>query len=446
MTVRGMERNESRSKDRLEVFSWAFYDFANTIFSMNVVTMYFSLWITVDNGREDILVSGANSLSMLLVALSMPVLGAISDQIRRRMPFLIGLTATCALFTVLIGLVGQSSIPLETKVVAALLFFIVANYSFQGGLVFYNALLPQVSTPRTMGKVSGYGVALGYLGAIVGLILVMPFNQGNVFGIQVPFIHAGGRGATFAPTGVLFLLFSLPTFLFVKDREVPEGKATKLRLREAFRRVRAVVADTARYPGVFRFLVAKFFYENAISAVIIFMAVYAVKVMRFHDAVVMPFFIVSTISATIGSLACGWAVDRLGPKRTMAWVLVGWIISLSVVLATRDRWIFWTAGSLIGIFMGSTWTSARPLLVTLVPREMLGEFFGLYAFSGKAAAIFGPLIWGLVVLCFQTFPILKYKFAIGAMLALICVGLAVLWGVPDRWRREATSPSPQPAR
>ncbi|MCK4271831.1 MFS transporter, partial [bacterium] len=264
---------ESQPGNRLEVFSWVFYDFANTIFSMNVVTMYFSLWMTVDNGREDIWVSGANSLSMLLVAFSMPLLGAISDQIKRRMPFLIGLTTTCALFTILIGVVGQSELAFQTRVLWAVLFFVIANYAYQGALVFYNALLPQVSTPQTMGKISGYGVALGYVGAIVGLILVMPFNEGSIFGIRIPFIHGGGRGATFVPTGLLFLIFSIPTFLFVRDRVQGGHEKLKVRWGEGLRRVWEGLANTAKYPGVVRFLVAKFFYENAISAIVIFMAV-----------------------------------------------------------------------------------------------------------------------------------------------------------------------------
>jgi UMF1 family MFS transporter len=431
-----MGNMESQPGNRLEVFSWVFYDFANTIFSMNVVTMYFSLWMTVDNGREDIWVSGANSLSMLLVALSMPLLGAISDQIKRRMPFLIGLTITCALFTILIGVVGQSELAFQTRVLWAVLFFVIANYAYQGALVFYNALLPQVSTPQTMGKISGYGVALGYVGAIVGLILVMPFNEGSIFGIRVPFIHGGGRGATFVPTGLLFLLFSIPTFLFVRDRVQGGHGKLKVRWGEGLRRVWEGLANTAKYPGVVRFLIAKFFYENAISAVVIFMAVYAVKVMGFTDAVVLPFFIVSTISATFGSLICGRAVDRWGPKRTLQGVLLGWILSLGLVLASGNNWVFWGAGSLVGIFLGSTWTAARPLLVTLVPGEMLGEFFGLYSFSGKAAAVCGPLVWGMVVFCFRDLQVVKYKLAVGSMLILICIGLAVLWGVPEVCRRK----------
>jgi UMF1 family MFS transporter len=201
---------------------------------------------------------------------------------------------------------------------------------------------------------------------------------------------------------------------------------------EGFRRVWSVFEQRERYPGVVRFLVAKFFYENAISAVIIFMAVYAVKVMAFSDADVMYLLIVSTGTAVIGSVICGRAVDRWGPRRTLVVVLWGWAGSLVLVLITSQQALFWAAGSLVGICLGATWTSARPLMVHLVPEEMLGEFFGLYAFSGKAAAIFGPLIWGLVVMCFGSFEALRYRLALGAMLVLILIGLFVLWSVPER--------------
>jgi UMF1 family MFS transporter len=427
-----MIKNEAEPKRRLEVFSWIFYDFANTVYSMNVVSMYFPLWMRLDNGMEDLSVGVAHAISMILVAFSMPVLGAISDRMQRRMPFLIGFTFTCALFTALIGLIGQSGFSLQLRVFLALCFFVLANYSYQGGQVFYNALLTQVSTSTTIGKISGYGVAFGYLGAIVGLILVMPFNEGGVFGIAVPFLRGAGRVATFVPTAVLLLMFSLPTFVFVKDRRRMGEPAVRRSWREGLERVREVFVHRNAYPGVFRFLAAKFIYENAIYTVIIFMAVYAEMVMGFSDAVVMPFFIVSTISAIIGSAICGRIVDRLGAKRTLQGALLGWIGALCLVLTTDQHWVFWIAGSLIGIFLGSTWTAARPLLVNLVPQEMLGEFFGLYALSGKLAAVFGPLVWGLVVRIFRPYPVLKYKLAVGTLLILIGVGLAIFWRIPEK--------------
>jgi len=411
------------------VWGWVIYDFANTIYSMNVVSLYFSLWITVDNGREDIWVSLANSLSMLLVALSLPGLGVISDRYKRRMPFLFGLTLSCVFFTSLISIVGWTVPSSRWRVGLALSFFVLANYSYQGGLVFYNALLPQVSSPRFMGRVSGYGTAMGYLGAIVGLALVMPFSQGRLFGWTIPLIGGGGRVATFLPTGIFFLLFSLPAFLLVREGG-ERGALPQPNLREVWGKVWEGISNTRRYPGVLRFLIAKYLYEDAIATVIIFMGVYGNRVMGFSDAVLVPFLMVSISTAIIGSLGFGHLTDRIGPKKTLSLVLVGWIGCLSALALFSTPSLFWVIGSLIGAFLGGTWASSRPLLVNLVPQKMLGEFFGLYSLSGKLAAIAGPLIWGGVVLLFRPWGIIRYKLAVVALILMVAAGLLVLLKVP----------------
>lgn len=415
---------------RLRTFSWILYDFSNTIFSMNVVTMYFPLWLTVDLALEDIWVGFGNSFSMALVALSMPILGVISDVRNKKMPFLIFLTLTSILFTALIGIYGRFLGDMYPGIIAVVLFYTIANYSYQGALVFYNALLPQVSSKETIGRVSGYGVAFGYLGAIIGLILVMPFNEGTALGLNIPFIEGGGRVATFVPTAVLFLLFSIPTFVFLKDKkeDFPEKEKREIFLKDSFLKVIDGLSNTKKYPGVLAFLIAKFFYEDAISTIIIFMAVYAKKVMSFPDSVIIPLFIVSTTSAVIGSSLFGLITDRLGSKRTLMIVLIGWILSLTIIVLTMSKLTFWIMGSFIGIFMGGTWTSARPLLVSLVPKEMLGEFFGLYSLSGKCAAITGPLLWGFVILILNPFGnIIKYKGAISSLILMMLVALIILW-------------------
>lgn len=236
---------------RLQTFSWTLYDFSNTIFSMNVVTMYFPLWLTIDLALEDIWVSFGNSFSMILVALSMPILGVISDTHKRKMPFLITLTLSCILFTFLIGFFEGFIDDFYLRVLAIIIFYMIANYSYQGALVFYNALLPQVSSKETIGRISGYGVAFGYIGAIIGLILVMPFNEGKVLGFNIPFIQGGGRAATFIPTAVLFLIFSIPTFIFLKDRgeDIPALEKWKIDLKGAFTKVIDSISNTRKYPG-----------------------------------------------------------------------------------------------------------------------------------------------------------------------------------------------------
>jgi UMF1 family MFS transporter len=445
--------------DKKAVAGWAIYDFANTIFSMNIVTMYFAQWLVVDNRVEDIYYSISYALSMLLVAATVPALGAISDAKGKRMPSLAILTGGCVLATLLLGIASNVLSGVTSKVLVALILFASANYCFEGGLVFYNALLPQVSTPRSIGKVSGWGVALGYVGAIAGLLLVKPFVDGHIFGLELSFSQ-GGRQCAFIPTALFFLLFSLPTFLWVKDR-VP-GNAEKIRFKEAFRRVWEGIANTGKFPGVRRFLVAYYFFSDAIATVVIFMAVYAQVVMGLPDSVKIWFFILATTFAVIGSFLCGYVTDWIGPKRALIISVLGWIFSLSVVIFTANKIVFWAVGPLIGICLGSTWTASRPLLTGLVPRETLGQFFGLYALSGKVAAVAGPVLWGAavlylkadnllvnslisfsksagIVLTQEVISTIQYRFAVGILVLMMVLGLVILLRVPDRFERETLS-------
>ena len=183
--------------DKRAIASWAFYDFANTIFSMNVISLYFALWVTVDHGGQDILYSIALSSSMFAVAISAPIFGTISDQTGRRCFPLALLTIVSVLATAFIGQTDQLWM--------GLFLFVIANYCYQSALVFYNGMLPSVARQSNVGLISGYGVALGYIGSIAGLSLVEPF------------VANGDRSAAFFPTAILFLVFAIPCFLFVKD-------------------------------------------------------------------------------------------------------------------------------------------------------------------------------------------------------------------------------------
>jgi UMF1 family MFS transporter len=445
------------SQNRKTIAGWAIYDFANTIFSMNIVTMYFAQWLVVENKVEDIYYSASYAFSMLLVAATMPALGAISDAKGKRMPPLAILTGGCVTATLALGLTSSAISDVTAKVLAALILFALANYCFEGGLVFYNALLPQVSTPESIGRVSGWGVALGYVGAIAGLLLVKPFVDGHIFGLRLSFSQ-GGRQSAFVPTALFFLLFSLPTFLWVKERA--KNKLEKIKIREAFRRVWEGLANTRKFPGVLRFLVAYYLFSDAIATVVIFMAVYAQVVMGLPDSAKIWFFIVATTFAVIGSFLCGYVTDSIGPKKTLIFAVLGWILSLLVIMLTANKTIFWTAGPLIGICLGSTWTASRPLLAGLVPPETLGQFFGLYALSGKVAAVMGPILWGAAVLYFKADNLLagslisflksvgvavshdvtstiQYRFAVGILVLMMASGLIILLKVPDRFERRA---------
>ena len=388
------------------------YDFANTIFAMNVISLYFVLWVTVDMKGGDILYSWVLSGSMLLAAISSPIMGAVSDRLGRRMPFLIAFTLICCVFTALIGVAN--------KLFLGLLFFAIANFCYQIAAIFYNALLPQVSDKGQIGRISGYGTALGYCGTIAGLLLVRPI------------VLKYGRQAAFIPTAVLFILFSLPCFLFVKDRSVNKKNKFELQIRKTFRKIKETFVHIRKYPGLFNFLIASFIALNAINSIIIFMSVYTKKVIGFTDTEITNFYIVSTIFAILGSFITGFITDRLGSKRTLSIVLGLWCISVFLAAISFSKTVFWIVGPLTGICLGATWTSARALVVDLSPPQIVGEVFGFYGLTGRSAAIIGPLIWGLTVWVFGFLGILKYRLAIFSLLLFLGLGYLFLRKVPDK--------------
>lgn len=428
------------TKPRLSAaVSWILYDFANTAYSMNVVSMYFSTWLIIELAQRDIWVSLVNSLSMALVAVTMPVLGDWSDRQHTKRLGLFIFTMVCIGGTALMGVLGKGVADLSVMVPMVLALYVLTNYGYQGGLVFYNALLPAVSTPKTVGRISGYGVGIGYLGSAAGLIVGGLYVDGSVFGQSLPGIEAGGRAAAFIPTAVLFFVFAIPIFIFVRE---PWRQKTvqKWDLRASYRHVWSSLKDTRKYPGLLRFLVAKFLYEDSIETIIIFMGVYTQAVIGFSTAETRNFFIMIIPAAVIGSGLCGVLTDHFGPKKTLIGVIGTWVVSLLLLVTLTERTAFWAIGAVIGALLGSTWTAARPLLISLVPHQRLGEFFGLYALSGKAAAIIGPLLWSAVVwLAADYGRAFKYKAAVAVLAVVMLAGLVVLFKVPDFHQRQKWS-------
>jgi MFS transporter, UMF1 family len=404
--------------DKKRIFSWAMFDFANTIYSMNVVSLYFPLVIIYNYGLKEIYVGAANSASMLVVALAGPFLGQMTDRSGKRIPSLIISTIICILAVIGIGIFsGNSFSPFSV-----LALFAIANIGFQLGLVFYNALLPQIAPEGKLGMVSGIGTAFGYFGSIVGMILVMPFNEGNIFGFAIPFIHAGGRTATFIPTAILFLLFAIPTFLFVRENKCKPPVCEEL-TGNPFRKILDTVRDTKKYPGIRRFLVGKLFYDEGIETAIIFMGVYAEGGMNLPDSSKLVFFVIATTGAAIGSWIFGHITDKWGARRTMNLVLAGWVVSLVLLVLVKSQLLFFIIGIPIGALLGGIWTASRPLLLELSPPESVGRFFGLYSLSGKVAAIFGPLIWSGVVVALNPFgKAISYRAGVLSLALLILTG------------------------
>jgi UMF1 family MFS transporter len=404
-------------------WAWATYDFANTVFSMNIITMYFAQWVVIDLGFEDISYSVAYAASMAVVGLTMPALGALADARKNRLRCLLIYTAACVAFTVTIGNVAAFVHPAYWKGVLALVAFALANYFYIGGQTFYNALLRAAAPPGQTGRVSGLGTALGYLGAIAGLLLVWPFVKGWVPGF------AEARPSAFIPTGVLFFIFAIPTFLWVKEA------AAGAERRSAWWGLRKVVATFRRArerPDVFRFLIGNVFLQDPVATAIVFMAVYANVVFGMPDAAKIPLFIVATTFAVVGAAVAGFVTDRWGPRKTTIATAAGWAATFILIAVANRPILFWVGGSLVGVGLGFTWTAARPFLASLVGEHEQGEFFGLYSLSSRVAAIIGPLLWGGIVYAAAAWPVGKYRLAVASLAVLEVVAVFMFASVKPR--------------
>jgi MFS transporter, UMF1 family len=425
-----------------ERWSWALYDFANTIFSMNVVTLYFAVWIVTEKGASNTAYSVATSLSSVAVLVLAPWIGGVSDASRRRKPWVVGLTLVCVAATLGFSPIARAGLPVRAGLFALLAVFAVANTAYQLALPPYNAMLPELVPPAQRGKLSGLGTAVGYLGSIAGVLLVAPAVTGGLG------LSAGGRVASFVPTALLFLLFSLPFFFLCRDHLArPRSETPRVRPGAITAELAATFRDARRHPGLLRFVFASYFYQDALGTAISFMALYAVSVLGLPAGGEIRLFVTLTIPAIAGAFLAGVLSDRWGPRRTLRLVLIGWIAGLLVIALAPSLSGFWIGGFLVGLFFGGIWSTERPLLLTLAPAAESGRFFGLLALSARAAAIVGPLLWAVIVdgLSGTIGRNVAYRLAVGSLALMMLAALWLLEGVPDRVAGEPPSSHRMPA-
>lgn len=435
---------------------------------MNIATLFFAVWLVNDVGTSNTMAAVASSVSSVLVVLSIPIFGAISDATQRRKPWVVGFTLIAVIMTALLGVIGQTVIPLVGEEVinpatstyiltgmpalAIMAAFVIANWSYQGAMPFYNAMMFELVPAPEVGRLSGLGTALGYLGGIAGVLLVSPFYNGAlpIFGKLssgvitalrgIPFTEHGGRVSTFVPTAILFLVFSLPLFIFCRDHNARKN-VTRIAWKEAFQGVLETLRDSRRYPGALRFILASFLYQDAIGTIVSYMALYAVNAMGFKKGMEVTLFVVLTVPAAIGSYFIGRLVDRIGPKRSLVFVIASWVILLIAMTLVPNRLAFWIVGAGIGLIFGGVPTAERPLLLTLIPDVEAARFFSLMVLSSRAAAIAGPIIWGLTVDGLKDSMGVGFAYRAAVITVAVAMGMSliILRKVPDQWRKQLTA-------
>lgn len=398
------------SAPRWQVLVWTLFDFANTSFSVLIVAVGYSLYfkqiVAGGSGRGDFLWGVAVSISMLITALLAPALGAASDFAHSRKRFLFAFTAASIAATALLWFVQPG------MVLAGMALFVVANVGFEGGIVFYNAFLPVLASPRSYGRVSGYGFAMGYVGSLASLLIAFPLFQAgfapeNLPNVRLSFLIAAG----------MFLIFSLPLFLFLPDVPRRTGGPSNY-FRAGLRRVLDTVANVRGYRNVARFLLAFFLYNDGILTVISFASIFAQDSLGFTLVEVLVLFAVVQASAIVGSVLIGFLTDRIGPKRAIVLTLLAWLGVVGAAYFVTAKEVFFAVGMVAGAAMGGSQSASRSLMASLTPPEREAEFFGFYdGFCGKASAVIGTFLFGLLSL------------AMSQRAAVISVGIFFLAGL-----------------
>ena len=412
-----------------EVWAWAMYDFANSGYTTVVITAIFNAYfVAVVAGNQPwgtFAWTAALALSYALIMLMAPLVGAYADLHAAKKKLLLISTVGCVVFTAALALVGPGQIWLAIPLIA------LSNFFYGSGENLIAAFLPELARGRALGKVSGWGWSLGYLGGLVSLGACLAY---------VNWAEAHGRqAADFVPvtlliTAALFALASLPTFLFLKERAIPQTHARHHLIREAYVRLGQTLRHAARYRDLRRFLICTVFYQAGIQAVISLAAIYAQQAMHFstRDTILLVF--VVNITAAAGAFLFGHLQDRIGHIQTIALTLVLWIVMVLLAWSAQGAQMFWVAANLAGIAMGASQSAGRAMVGLLSPAQRRAEFFGLWGLAVKFSAILGPITYGLTSWLSQG----DHRLAILVTGSYFVVGLMLLGGVDVlRGRRAA---------
>ncbi len=397
------------------IVAWCLYDFANSSVSAIIVATIFPVWYAqgiVGNatGQGDVWWGLVSSTTMVLVALTSPLLGGIADHAGVRKPFFVALTL------IAVGGAALLSTLEPGMVVRGFLLAVLTLVSYEAAIVYYNAYLPALAPTARLGSLSAIGFAVGYAGSIVAFLAAYPFAA------------AGMYGMCFVVTAAQFGLFALPAFLILPAdarHPMPLSRAVARGLADTLRTMREIVKDPARL-ALRRFLLAYFVYEDGVNTVIFFAGIFAAKTLGFSFPEIIVLFMLVQVTALIGSAAWARPSDRRGPKFVIGVTLVQWIAVTVIAYFVTAKWQFWVVAILAGTGLGAIQAASRALMASLVPRDREAEFFGFYSLVGKTGAVLGPLVFGGVSWAMGG----DQRAAIAAVGLFFLVGLVLLRRVP----------------
>ncbi|MBF0339214.1 MAG: MFS transporter [Nitrospirae bacterium] len=391
---------------RAEILSWCLYDLASASYRAIIMTVVYPVYFVnmiVGNadGSGDLWWGRVISLSMAIVAVTAPVIGAFADYggVRKRFlaaSTLVSVTAIAALYVVKPGMVFYGVV-----------LVVIANIGYETAMVFYNAYLNDIAETHYQGRVSAWGFALGYLGSLMSL------------GIAWPLVNAEALGPLWIVTALFFLVFSLPAFIYL-----PVDKKTDNLSGSMSKHLRGL-ANNARelwqMSQLKKFMLAYFFYADGTNTVIAFSSIYAATTIHVPNTQLIYLFLIVQVTAIVGAVVMANPIDKWGGKKVIIISLVHWsCITISAYFITTKA-AFFVLCAAAGLGLGTIQAASRTYFATFIPHGRDSEFFGLYAMIGKTSAIIGPLLFGALSAHFK-----NQRPAIISITLLFVVGLVFI--------------------
>jgi UMF1 family MFS transporter len=368
--------------NRRRVLAWCFYDFANSAYSAVIIATVFSVYfarqiVGNETGRGDQVWGWAVSTSMIIVALTSPVLGAVADRAGVRKRFLLAFTTLCILCVALFGTIRPGMVAWGFALA------VLANVGFEGSLVYYNAYLPDIAPPDQRGYVSGLGYGIGYAGSALGLVIALPLVNAKLW------------SATWLSVALFFVVFSIPLFR-IMPADAPGAVPMRRAAQDGIANFRRILGDALGVAELRRFLVAFFFYIDGVETTIFFASIYAATTLGFTPGQLVLMFLAVQISALVGAVLFARPIDRWGPKRVIDMSLVVWVAVAVATALTHGKAAFLVIAVIAGTQLGTVQAASRALMASLIPKGKEAEMFGFYAVVGKSSAVLGPIVFGTV--------------------------------------------------
>lgn len=406
--------------DKTKIFIWALYDFANSIV-MIAFFLYFSQWLIIDRGVPDIWFNIILVISSLAYVLTGPVLGAIADKTHN---MITGIRASTIATAVLFALTGAITVFVPEQEVLAMITFTLATAAYQLSFIYYNPLLEQIAPKEKFGVVSGWGLLGNYLGQICAVLIALPFATGAITLFGEP-----GRAQAFIPATLIFLVLALP--LLISFKRNTSTLPVEIKPSKEYRAVWGEFKELFRIPNIARFFIAYFFFNDAVITASNNFPIYMERVFGVDDTLKSIVLIGILLTSAIGSPLSGWIADKIGFRKTLLGILIGWVVIFPILAVTTDIVAMFIITMVMGLWFGSAWTVTRAMVIKYTPPEKVSQSFTYYGLMERFATFIGPVSWGLIVAYGPTAHAFNYRGAAFAMALFVLIGFYIAKKLPE---------------